>query len=90
MGKGSNSGRKLCQEWKVNARGYFRETEIFYEFPVGFPAALCDAKGYALFESEEDLRLCAAVTVYPRTTRSSSCLVVKGAVSNLSFYKRMR
>jgi hypothetical protein len=85
------TGRDLCREWKVNARCYYHENGTIYDFPLSFPAALCDLSGYAYFETEKDLRTCAGVRVYRRGKLSrSECIDVKGTVSGLPSYKRMR
>lgn len=82
-GKPTAFGRDLCEEWKVDARGYFDKNGKWYDVPLSFPAALCDPKGYALFENEEELKMCSAVKLGVR-------LHVKGGISKLPFYKQMR
>jgi hypothetical protein len=75
-------GRDLCLEWKVNARGYYHKFGRWYQVPMSFPAALCDPNGYAYFQTEEDLRSCASISIGVR-------LHVKGSISKLPFYKKM-
>jgi hypothetical protein len=76
-------GRDLRREWKLDARCYFHIKGRGYNIPLSFPAALCDPKGYVFFKTEEDLKNCSAITLGAR-------LSVKGGISRLPFYKRMR
>jgi hypothetical protein len=51
-------GRELNEKWRVGARHpLYRESGDWYHVPRRFPAALFDAHGYALFETEGELEV---------------------------------
>src|SRR5260370_42522007 len=48
-----SKGRELNEKWDVGARhALYRESGDWYHVPRRFPAALFDAHGYVLFETE--------------------------------------
>jgi len=53
------TGRELNLKWKVDAKhALYRETGNWYHQLKEFPGALFDAKGYVIFETEEEYRSC--------------------------------
>lgn len=73
-------GRELRRKWKIPARCYFDKEGTWYSIPIGYPVALCDQGGYALFKSQTDLKNSRAITVKIR-------IHVKGKVSRLPNYQ---
>ena len=52
----TRNGRELNERWSVGAlHALYRESGDWYHVPRRFPAALFDAHGYVLFETEEEL-----------------------------------
>ena len=52
-------GNELIAKWAIPARqARFHRDGVFYEHLTNFPAALCDPKGYVVFETEEDYKTC--------------------------------
>lgn len=53
------TGEGLIKRWGIPVRqARFHRDGHYYEHLTRFPAALCDPKGYIVFETEEDYREC--------------------------------
>jgi hypothetical protein len=53
------TGQELIKRWGIPAvQARFHRDGHYYEHLTKFPAALCDRKGYVVFESEEEYTSC--------------------------------
>ncbi len=56
---GKLTGRELNRKWGIGAQhALYRENGTWYHRLERFPAALCDANGYILFETESAYKNC--------------------------------
>jgi len=77
------TGRTRNKEWGVNAQhALYRETGTWYHLPTRFPAALFDAHGYILFETEQDYKTCPGLHIGRELT-------VRQGIANLRGYCRV-
>lgn len=61
---GRVSGRVLNQRWGVKARhALYREDGKWYHILTEFPAALFDAHGYIVFETEDEYLNCEYLSI---------------------------
>jgi hypothetical protein len=77
-------GRELVTRWGLPARqARFHRDGYWYDGPNIFPAALCDCRGYILFESEDDFRTTPGVRIEP-----SGQVWVPGGIATVVGYRR--
>jgi predicted HNH restriction endonuclease len=58
------TGETLNRRWNVNARhALFSNTGRWYHQLKRFPGALFDLKGYLLFKTEEEYRICSSLSI---------------------------
>lgn len=80
------TGRILNERWGIGARhALYSKRGNWYHLLERFPGALCDATGYILFESQED------ITNYPEISISSgdkNWIGVRGGISAMKGYVR--
>src|SRR5258708_1375292 len=80
-------GNELLSRRKIPARqARFHRDGTFFQRPTGFPVALNDLNGYALFETEDDLRHTPGVRV---TLAKVHVLQQQGGISCLPNYKEV-
>ncbi len=80
---GRNIGEHLNQRWKIGAKhSLYREDGRWYHYLTRFPGALCDAKGYVLFETEDNYRNCSSLKFGVKVN-------VTGGISRLPGYVRV-
>ena len=70
------TGKQAIQRWKLPVKqARFHQDGHFYNTLESFPAALCDAKGYIIFQTEENYLNCKSLQI------GSSKINVKGGKS---------
>src|SRR5262249_11501618 len=80
----SNSGRRLNQLWKVNARhALYHRDGTFYERLEEFPGALFDRDGYVLFETEVAFLSCPQLHIGQKVN-------VPAGINSIPTYRRIR
>jgi hypothetical protein len=76
-------GELLNRKWKIGARHalYHKDGEWYHQLDR-FPGALCDPRGYVLFETEDEFRGCSKL-------RIDQDVNVVGAISEIAGYVLM-
>ncbi len=58
------TGRDLNREWRIGAKHtLYREDGRWYHRLEHFPGALCDARGYILFKTQQDFVRCRYLSI---------------------------
>jgi hypothetical protein len=80
-GRRALTGDQLISRWRIPARqARFHRDGCSYELLTRFPAALCDRKGFIVFETEDDLRACMGI-------RIGKQVHVRGGIASLPGYR---
>jgi hypothetical protein len=70
--KSENTGQRLNKEWGIGAKhALYSWDGTWYERLKRFPGALLDAKGYVLFQTEEDFLSCPILNIKRKVTVAS-------------------
>jgi 5-methylcytosine-specific restriction enzyme A len=81
------TARVLCKEWSINVQhALYREDGTWYHLLQRFPGALFDARGYIVFETENDYRMCPGALF----GRGKNWMNVPAGIATLPNYCRMR
>jgi 5-methylcytosine-specific restriction endonuclease McrA len=77
----TNSGRRLNQQWGVNARhALYYKDGTFYERLENFPGALFDPCGYVLFETEEAFLECSQLQIGQKVHAPAGIQSIQGYI----------
>ena len=80
----TNSGERLLIEWKIPAQQARYHKDGTWFMPLErFPGALCDPKGYIIFQSQRDYESSHYIEIGQRVN-------VRGGISKLPGYVRLR
>ena len=83
--EGAVTARTLNIKWSVGAKhALYSKDGTWYHRLEHFPGALFDARGYLLFESEEDLATCPGVQLGPHPNQ----IHVYGGIASIAGYVR--
>ena len=75
------SGSELIKKWNIPVRqARFHRNGNWYEQLTKFPAALCDPKGYVVFETKEEYRNCQQLTLRKQVNVPSGISSIPGYV----------
>lgn len=79
-------GKTLNVQWKIGARqARYRFSGDFYMMLENFPGALCDSKGFVVFNEIKDLLQTNGVKVYEECRR----IIVSRGISELPEYRKV-
>jgi len=79
------TGRALNERWRIGAaHSLYRENGTWYHHLEAFPGALCDAHGYVVFATQQDLETCPGMLI----GKSKNWLNVPAGISTLPGYVR--
>jgi hypothetical protein len=78
-------GHELIDLWKIPAiQARFRRDGTWYAPLSRFPAALCDCKGYLVFQTEDELRQSPGVKIHP-----SGQITAQNGISHITGYVKV-
>lgn len=78
------TGPQLIQTWRIPVlQARFHRDGTWYEQLERFPAALCDRKGYVVFQSEAEYKNCPPLKLGKQVN-------VSGGISSIPGYKRVK
>lgn len=77
----TNSGENLKKQWKIQAvQVRYHKDGTFYMPLDRFPAALCDPKGYILFNTQIDYERCSYLEIGSRVNARNGISKIPGYV----------